>query len=104
MPPASRCLCPRPSSAVLRLWVESVQEGLCESWLVEAPQRQTYSNHQPRRHVADLVIAVPAGIDEHSAEGIQFLHRHGKFLAQQIYEPGHAGGSPRHDNPLDVLA
>src|SRR5215469_15183025 len=96
--------CPPPWSAAWRLWVESVQEGLCESWLVEAPQCQTYGYHQPRRNVADLVIAVPAGIDEHSAEGIQLLHRHGKFFAQQVHESGHARRSSSHYNSLDVLA
>src|SRR5215470_19180352 len=96
--------CPPPWSGAWRLWVESVQEGLCESWLVEAPQCQTYGYHQPRRNVADLIIAVPAGIDEHSAEGIQFLHRHGKLFAQQVDKAGHPRRPARHDNPLDVFA
>src|SRR5207248_5930892 len=69
MPRAARHPCPPPWSVAWRLWVVLFQEGLCESWLVEAPQCQTYSNHQPRRDVADLIIAMPAGIDEHPAEG-----------------------------------
>src|SRR5215472_7196970 len=104
MPPAWLPRCPRPWSAAARPWVLFVQEGLCESWLVEAPQCQTNGNHEPRRNVADLVIAVPAGIDEHSAEWTQFLHRHGKLFAQQVDKAGHPRRPARHDNSLDVLA
>src|SRR5438874_10040323 len=75
MPRAARHPCPPPWSVAWRLWVVLFQEGLCESWLVEAPQCQTYCDHQPRRNVANLIITVPAGIDEHSAEGIQLFLR-----------------------------
>src|SRR5207237_2931556 len=104
MPRAARHPCTPPWSVAWRLWVVLFQEGLCESWLVEAPKCQTYCDHQPRRNVANLIITVPAGIDEHSAEGIQLFHRHGKFFAQQIYQPGHPRRPSRHDNTLDVFA
>ena len=84
--------------------VELVQVGLFESWLVKAPQRQTYSNGKPRRHLADLVIAVPAGIDEHFAERIQLFHGHRKFFAEQVHQARNARRAPRYHNALDAFA
>src|SRR6267154_5070090 len=94
---------PCPPDAVRSL-VESVQEGLCESWLVEAPQRQTYGNGQPRRHFAYLVITVLAGIDHHFPKRIQLLHRHREFFPQQIHQARNARRSACHHDSLDVLA
>src|SRR5260370_16882352 len=87
-----------PPSAVL------VQEGLCESWLVKAPQCQTHGDDQPRSQLADLIIAMPAGIDEHFPERIQFLYGHRKLFPQQIHQPGNAAPAPRHHNPPDILS
>src|SRR5260370_16882344 len=86
-----------PPSAVL------VQEGLCESWLVKAPQCQTHGDDQPRSQLADLIIAMPAGIDEHFPERIQFLYVHRKLFPQQIHQPGNARPAPRHHTTLDIL-
>src|SRR5258707_10835685 len=86
-----------PPSAVL------VQEGLCESWLVKAPQCQTYGDDQPRSQLADLIIAMPAGIDEHFPKRIQFLYGHRKLFPQQVHQSGNAGRAAGHHNALDIL-
>src|SRR5207245_815500 len=83
---------------------EFVQEGLCESWLVEAPQRQTYGNDQSRRHFAYLVITVLAGVDHYFAEWIQLFHRHGELFPQQVHQARNSRRPPRHHDSLDVLA
>src|SRR5882762_6256525 len=84
-------------------WGDSVLIGLFESWLVEAPQRQAYGNSQPRSHIADLVIAVPAGIDEHFAERVQFFNRHRKFFPEQINQSRYARRAAGHHDALNIF-
>src|SRR5215470_18807819 len=86
------------------LLAEFVREGLFESWLVEAPQREAYGNHQPWGYVTDLVIAVPAGIDEHSAKWVQLFHRHGELFAQQVNQARYPRRASRDHDSLNVFA
>src|SRR5882724_8748520 len=71
-------------------WVALVREDLCESWLVKAPKCQPHRYCKPRAHFANLILTVLAGIHEHFPEGVQFLDRHGEFLAQQVHQTRHA--------------
>src|SRR4029077_16010401 len=81
-----------------------VLTGLCGSWLVQPPQSWSHRNRQPRSHIADLVFAVLARVDQHLTKWIQLFHRHRELFAQQVHEARHTRRTPCHHDALDILA
>src|ERR1700687_4207299 len=90
--------------AVLTLLVLFVRVGLCESWLVKAPECQSHGDGQSRSQLANLFLAMLGGIDQYSTERIKLFHRHREFFAQQVHQTRHTRGASRYHDALNVLS